>query len=816
MLKRLSGIAIFIVVQMTILLFVCGLFFYIYLYSTLPALTKLKDYNPPEETIAYSIEDYPIAVFAYERRQVVPYNWIPKKLIEAFIAGEDASFFKHRGIDIQGIIRAAIKNIKAGRIVQGGSTITQQVARTLLSRKKNFIRKAKEAILAMSLESHFTKNQILYLYLNQIYLGHGAYGVQEASRIYFDKNVWELDLSEMAVLAGLPQAPSVYSPFVNPEEAKKRRNYVLKRMLDVGFITKDEYEDAINEEIRVRGRREDYTEKVPYFAEYIRRKTKELFGEDRLYGGGLKIYTTSSIQLQLAAQRALKNGLIRLDRRQGYRGPLFKINLKDLDAFLRAYRRVYGNEYPSIGKQYIGVVTDVNDDKQIVKVRVGDYEGVIPTSDIRWARKPDPTVYWASVRINRPSEVLSPGDVILVRRVKRAKLFAEDAPWLNKMIPKEGILFSLDQEPVVEGALFSVNAKYGYIEAMVGGQNYMKTEYNRAYQACRQPGSSFKPIIYLTALKDYKMTQASVLLDAAIAIDSRQQKMRWTPKNYGNEYRGQIILREALVHSMNNPTIRLLQSMDINKVVENAYKLGITTELKKNLSLALGASCVTLYDLIKVYCVFNRLGKEVKLTAIRRIYSRDHEVIYDRTVLGDPLLNFKEQIAKGYYILNHPTKQLFGEKTVYLVHNMLEGVATYGTGAQASSLGVPVAGKTGTTNDYFDALFMGYTKDIVTGVWVGFDIPNKPLGVGETGSRAALPIWLEYMKKSIINRSQKEFYIPDGIVFEYVDKRSGFKVKNKDVWTVKAAFIEGTEPEQEEVGKDKVSPSELLIEDGEL
>ena len=567
---------------------------YIYLSDDLPKITSLTDYHPSIITTVYSDDNRKIAEFYKERRIVVPLSDIPLQLQQAFVAAEDARFYKHQGIDFLSIVRAFIKNLQAGTIVQGGSTITQQVTKSfLLTPERSYERKIKEAILAYRIDKAFSKEEILYLYLNQIYLGHGAYGVEAAAENYFGKSVSELNLAECAILAGLPQAPSRYSPFRHPELAKQRQIYVLNRMLAEGFINNTEVTEAIDVKMDIKPRRNWYIEEVPIYTEHIRRYVESKYGADALYTQGLKIYAAVNIEMQKAARKQIEKGLRELDRREGYRGPESHISIEEIEHFSDQLQATYQDTPLVEGASTKGVVIDVDDKAGQATIRMGDARGTISLDDIRWARKPNVNLAYYQTSVKKVSSVLETGDLVLVI--------------LNKKNKNDFWELSLDQNPETESALVCIEAETGLVKVMVGGRNFTESQFNRAIQSRRQPGSAFKPIIYAAAL-DHGYTAASEIIDSPIVFEDQVNDFTWKPKNYGKKFYGPTLLREALAKSRNVVTIKILQDIGINTCIDYARKLGITSELTKDLSLALGSSGVSLLELVNAYAVFANQG----------------------------------------------------------------------------------------------------------------------------------------------------------------------------------------------------------------
>ena len=729
--------------------------------SSLPYIGNLKDYNPPVITEIYSSDGEVIGRFWNEKRIVLPIEKIPRNLINAFVAAEDGQFFEHRGVDFLGICRAFIKNQLAGRKKQGASTITQQVARLLLlkSQEKKYKRKVREIILSLAIEKKFTKEQILYLYLNEIYLGSGAYGVESAARTYFNKSVSELNIAECAMLGGLYQAPSKYSPINSFEKAKIRQKYTLDQMLGDGFITKEQWKEALDTPIIVsKEKEEDTFKKCPYFTEYIRRYLEKQYGKDLLYNGGLKVYTTVNLDMQRKAVAALQKGLRELDKREGYRGPLSSGHPEEYEPIKKEIDENFNTVPPAEGMVLKGLVEEINDETGEATVSVGSLKCLLPLENMKWARKPDTEVAYYLASLKKISDAIKPGDIILCRLEKPAE---QPFDWT----------VSLEQEPMIQGAVFSMENKTGKVRAMVGGYDFEQSQYDRANQARRQPGSSFKPIIYAAAL-DNGMTPATVILDTPYISSLNPDEEIWRPKNYKEKFFGPTLLRKSLILSRNVITIKILKKIGIKTVINYARKLGIESELSPDLSLALGSSGLYLSELTRTYSVFANNGMLVEPYYINRIEDRDGLVIEE----------------------NHPNlRQAIGEDTAYVMTDILKGVIREGTGWRAKALNRPAAGKTGTTNDLKDAWFIGYTPELVTGVWVGYDT-SVPMGKDETGSRAASPIWLYYMSAALEGKPVQDFIAPDSVVFAKIDRDTGLLASPYSKQTVFQSFKKGTEP----------------------
>jgi penicillin-binding protein 1A len=748
---------------------------FMHISEDLPKISKLSDYHPPTITTVYSDDNRKIGEFFKERRVVVSLAQMPQMLLEAFIAAEDSRFYKHKGVDFLSILRAMFKNIEAGSIVQGGSTITQQVTKSfLLTPEKNFTRKIKEAILAYRIDKSFTKEEVLYLYLNQIYLGHGAYGVEAAAGNYFGKSVNELNLAECAMLAGLPQAPSRYSPFRHPERAKQRQNYVLNRMVEEGFISNTEATEAYNIQLDIKPRKNWYIEEVPSYTEHVRQYIQNTYGADILYNEGLQVYTAVNIEMQKIARVEIEKELRTLDKRQGYRGPLKHLAKAEIETFFKELKTESDTPDESPDGAITGVVVSVDDNDKKVRVRMAHATGTIALADMRWARKPDPEVALNEAPVRLPGEVLSVGDVILVAVKGQAGE--------GGLIP-----LSLEQTPAVQAALMCVETETGHVKTMVGGRDFRDNQFNRAIQSRRQPGSAFKPIIYAAAM-DKGFTPASMIVDSPIFFKDRGSDFKWQPKNYEEKFNGPTLLRDALAKSRNIISIKLLQQIGVKYAIDYAHKLGIESPLSQDLSIALGSSGVSLLELLSAYSVFANHGYMVQPVFITKIVDRNGNVLE----------------------LNSPTRKKVIEKsTAYIITSMLESVVKDGTGWRAKELQRPVAGKTGTTNNLNDAWFIGYTPEYVTGTWVGFD-GDASLGKGETGSRAASPIWVSFMKQVLADKPVQLFEVPEGVVYSKIDSETGLMPSPESNSTRFEVFKEGTQPRVYTKREDTITETENL------
>jgi penicillin-binding protein 1A len=748
----------------------------------LPDVPALDGYRPPTVTEIVSADGQLVGELFLERRKVVPYDRIPPRLVQAFIASEDQDFFEHGGLDPFGILRAAVRTYVLRTRVQGGSTITQQTAKSLLvsaegfeeGTRRNLRRKLRELILARRLEAKFTKPEILFLYLNGVYLGHHSYGVQAAAENYFRKNVEDLTLAEAALLAGLPQAPSRYSPFSNPEAAKARRRYVLRRMTEEGYVSEQERRAAEEVEVRVHGVDDVFRETAPFYVEHVRRLALERHGNERLLRDGLRIEAAMDLEKQRAAQAAVLEGLLEVDRRQGFWGPVKRVEGKERAQLQARLERTWPAGKLAPDGYAVAIVAGVDESANVVRVQAGANAGILPIAGMRWARKPNPTVSYADAQLSKVGGVLAPGDVVLVRRVTRDELVRREREAGRKgEVPDAPLLFALAQEPRLQGALVSLDPWSGYVAAMVGGYDFEASEFNRAFQACRQPGSAFKPIVYAWAIEKLGYTPATILTDAPVVYRDAETGVSWKPDNFSAEFKGDVTLRDALVHSMNIPAVKVAVALGVDEMVNAARTLGLGTPVKRELGSALGSSCTTLWDLANVYATLDRYGEKRPATFVKRVTDRDGRLLEDHAAPADPWLPLSARLAAAAAEVRAPRERVLDERSAYMTVHLLHEVATVGTGAGAAKLGKPAAGKTGTTNDSFDTWFMGFTRGLVAGVWLGFDANDVPLGRYETGGRAALPIWLEYMQAALRERPQPEFPVPDGVVLVAIDPRTG-------------------------------------------
>ena len=786
---------------------------YIYFTRALPAPSTLRDYTPNLITKVYAKGGEVIGEFYIERRIVVSLKKMPPHLIKAFLAAEDAKFYQHKGLDFSGILRAFIVNLKAGRIVQGGSTITQQVAKSFfLSSERKLPRKIKEALLASRMEEVLTKDEILHLYLNQIYFGSGAYGVQAASESYFGKDIEEVNLAEAALLASLPKAPSRYSPYRNPELSRTRQEIVIRRMIEEGYISKGEAEAALETpiELKPKDRRSLWIGR--YYTEHIRRHLEDAYGSDLLYKGGLHVYTNLDVTAQKAANNAVREGLRGHDRRRGFRGVEKRLTTaEEMAEFVEDSKGEF-KKYPMVLKHtYKGMVTGVDDENYALKIYVGGRRGTISKKDLRWAR----LKYTISEEGDEGTEMTKYSDLF------ENFAIGDVVDVLIKNIPEDKgkeLILALDQTPLAQAALIAIEPETGYVRAMVGGGRFSRTQFNRAVQAKRQPGSAFKPIIYAAAI-DRSYTAASIIVDSPLIFEEEivkdnkpslndadgvaildddkwgvefggdglseyfqecvgsecveeEEKSVWKPRNYGEKFYGPTTLREALTKSRNVVTIKLLKEIGVKPAIRLARKLGITSHLAPDLSLALGSSAMSLLEITRAYAAFPNLGYLPEPIFINRVTDRYGNTLEE----NEPFL-----------------EKVISPQTAYIMTNLLQGVVEDGTGKRAKVLKAGAGGKTGTTNNLNDALFVGFIPGLVTGTWVGYD-SEKYLGPHETGAKAALPIWVDFLKVAKEDLKDKTFEIPDGVEFARIDPKSGLLARPDTKDSIFEVFKVGTKP----------------------
>jgi len=768
-----------------------------FLMARLPKVDRLTDYKPPIVSQVYGDDGTLVGEFYLERRLVVPVNKMPRKLIQAFVAAEDSSFYSHKGIDYFGIVRAALKNLISMRKKEGASTITQQVTKTmLLTPEKKLSRKIKEAILAKRMEEKLTKDEILYLYLNQIYLGAGSYGVEAAAETYFGKHVEQLNLAEMAVLAGLPKAPNAYSPIKHLERAKERQNYVLDRMTKEGFITQAEADHARKTVLTILPGRRAMNDQVAYFLEQMRIYLEEKYGEDQLYKGGLKIYTTMNATMQRAAYESVRAGLKEVDKRQGFRGAGSYLQQHEVEPFCDKVEEGIDSAALKAGEIYTGVVTAVDPAKGLATVRVGDRLGTLDRKGMSWAGRL--TLVNSFGKPGKPSKTLGLGAVL-------------DLQVLTPDQNRQGAVLALEQEPEVQGALVSIDPVTGGVKAMIGGYDFRKSQFNRAVQAKRNAGSAFKPIIYAAALEK-GFTAATVIDDSPVEYPAGGGKI-WSPKNYDNTYRGPVSMREALTSSINVVSVKILDQIGVEYTVEFAKRLGFTSKIEPNLSLALGAASVSPLELTSAYTVFANKGVYQQPYYIVKVTDSEGRVLEEHPtpLPPEPVVALQPEEEGASLVPPQPVAppmpvalpsagasvaprgvQATSPDVAYLITNLMESVVQSGTGHRAAAINRPVAGKTGTTNEMKDAWFVGYVPQLVTGVWVGFDNQARSLGAGGSGGQAAAPIWADYMLKAVTGLPVQRFDPPESVSVVQVNPKSGRLARGSD--GTAESFVKGTEP----------------------
>ena len=785
----LAYYAIYAFILSALLLLLSGALLFFYYSHRLPDFEPLKERNLNAYSVVYSEEDEVVGKFLMDNRIPIPYEGIPKQLVNAFVAAEDAEFFQHKGIDYKGMIRAMFKNLLAGRIVQGGSTITQQVAKTFfLTPKRSYLRKLREVAYAFSLERDFTKEEILALYLNNIYLGNGAYGVEAAAESYFNKRTEQLNLAEITMMAGLVKAPSRYSPVNDLKRAKERQAYVLSRMTELGFISKEEKEKALRVQLKIQPRGSAYFSKAPYFTEFIRQQVERKYGKEKLYQEGLRIYTSLDLSFQRGAQKSVEMGLRELDKREGFRGPLHTLPPKEMKELLNKKK---GSLIPLPQNEiFEGVILSKDNLKKLYTIWVEDRKGILPYSEMSWALNIKPTVNYKPQKVKTPGDLLDTGDVVHVQ-VKEPS---------NKDQP---LVLTLEQEPLVQGALLCLDPKTGYVKAMMGGRDFSESQFNRAVSSRRQPGSAFKPIIYAAALeKGY--TPSTILMDSPVEYSDPDGGTYWAPKNYDKEFMGPITFRNALAHSRNVVTVKILEDIGVGHALQFIKKMGIESPIKRDLSIALGTSGISMLELTSAFAVFANGGERIKPIFIKKIVTMKGEVLEEKFPYIDMEENEEEEMAETPSPVSK--EQVISPQNAFIMTHLLQGVVQHGTGQRAKVLGRPIAGKTGTSSDYSDAWFIGYTPSLLTGVWVGFD-DKVSLGKNETGARAALPIWISFMDLALRNSPIETIHPPKGITLVKVNVQTGLPTDGDSPETIMEAFIDSSIPwEKEDLEKENLSP----------
>ena len=758
---RLAGlVALFVVAALLGIL--SGVFF---AYAgDLPQIAALDDYTPSTITRVYAAGGEVIGEFATERRVIINYGDISPKLRQAIISAEDADFDRHGGLSIPRIVMTAIKDVLQRRIAGGASTLTQQLARKLfLTPEKSMERKIKEAILAIQIEKRYTKAEILTRYCNKMYFGQGAYGVEAAARLYFNKSAKDVDLDEAALLAGILQLPSRQDPVANPRNALRRRNYVLQRMAEERYITPTAAEEAKQRPIVLRNNLSEQPSIAPYFVEEIRKYLEEKYGAKQLYEKGLSVQTSLDYELQLAANRAIDGGLRRLDKRRGWRRAQRNVlaEYHALDSFTMdrwARPIAVGDIVPAVvvavGGGTAGAALAVPPSQRLppggARLRVGPYHADLAKDGFTWTRR------------TSAADLVKPGDLIDVR--------------ITKVDETTGTVgCTLEQEPIVEGALLALDNHTGQVRAMVGGFSFARSKFNRAVQAYRQMGSGFKPIVYTAAI-DRGFTPATILLDTPVAYPGGPGQPPYMPHDYDGKFEGAITLRRAIEQSRNIPAVRTTDQVTPQLVIDYARRFGFQGQMDPYLSLALGASDATLLETASAFSAFPSQGVRMRPYSITKIADRDGNLLEE----------------------NRPEPhEAIRADTAFIMTNLLRGVVQRGTAAAAASLNWPLAGKTGTTNDFGDAWFTGFDPNLTAAVWIGFD-DKKPLGPSETGAVAALPIWIEFMKTYVAKRCDPRnppaFQPPPNIVFLPVDRATGAVTGAGSPNAILEAFISGTQP----------------------
>ncbi len=704
----------------------------------LPSLDGLEEYQPSIATTLYTDQDEPFASFYEQRRILLPLSKIPAHLKQAVLAVEDSRFYEHRGLSPRAIARAMIMNLLTRRKSQGGSTITQQLARALfLTPEKSFARKLKEALLAVEIEKKYPKDKILELYFNQVYFGHGAYGVEAAAQTYFKKSVGELTLAEAAMLAGLPSAPNRFSPIVDPARARRRRDHVLNRMVEQKIIARVQAEAAsrtpFDETLFTRSRTI-----APYFVEHVRQSLEETYGAYALYNSGLKVYTTLNLKMQRAAEEALVGGLRDLDKARGYR--------PRPERATEVPRVRIGPYTPRPGEILPGTVLKLK--AKSLEVQLGRYRGEVPLESMKWTK------------ITNFAEAFREGDSVLVQ-----VLSVDERRKVTDL--------ALEQDPELEGALAALDPRDGAIKAMIGGYDFERSKFNRAVQARRQPGSAFKPFVYATAF-DRGLTPSTIIEDSPISFHFRVggKVVEWSPENYDRKFHGPTTLRRGLENSVNVVTVKLIEQVGVDPVIRMAHQMGIESELRREIALALGVSEVTPLELISAYGVLANGGVRAEPFAIRKVTDSQGRIL-------------EEHVAEPQEVIR--------PETAYVLVNVMKGVVERGTAARARVLKRPLAGKTGTTSEATDVWFIGFTPNLVAGVWVGYDV-KKSLGPAETGGRLALPLWITFMQKILPDFPPEDFTPPENVVAIPVNHMTGRPVPQDEKGAILEYFIKGTEP----------------------
>ena len=740
--------------------------------NNIPDYKFLKNYKPPVSSKVYSGDGTLVADFSREKRVFVPYESIPTNVINSFLSAEDKNFFSHPGVDAKGVLRAVINNISnilKSKRLEGASTITQQVAKNfLLTNEVSINRKIKEAILAFRIERALSKQRILELYLNQIYLGGGAYGVAAASLEYFDKSIKDLSYEESALLAALPKAPSKYNPYRNIELAKFRRDLVLKNLQDNGYINNQTYKNLKNKEIILNKKKKVFLEDAQYFIEDVRKKIIGDLSYDKVYKQGFNINTPIDLELQKIATTSLREGLISYDKRKGWRGPLINIEKykKDWSKDLDKYKLEKSINWK------LAIIKKI--DKFSSSIETEDQKkGIINYSNISWTKK-------------EFNELFNIGDVIYVERIDENN-------------------FSLKQLPKINGGIVVMDPYTGRVLAMSGGFSFKQSEFNRASQAFRQPGSAFKPFVYALALEN-NYSPSTLILDAPLVLDQGEDLKLWKPENYGKKFYGPSTLRTGLEKSRNLMTVRIAQNLGLAKIVNFSKQLGIYENPDELLSISLGSAETTLIKLTSAYSAFVNGGKLVNPILIDRIQDSEGVTILNNEIRKCKNCDQISFLSNNYPVITDNYKQIFSSQTAYQMTSILEGVVLRGTGKKLKDLNLNIGGKTGTTNKNTDTWFIGFTSNLVIGVYAGSDNP-EPLGKYETGAKTALPIFRSFIEKTILKSESRPFKVPEGIIMMVVDPQTGQRTK----FSTKNTIIENFK--KKDIANNKVLNTNIEIKD---
>jgi penicillin-binding protein 1A len=753
-------------------LFLAGRATYRYFAADLPSLDHIERYETeaPGITRIYANDGTLLAELAREHRSYASIDEMPEHLIQAVLAAEDRRFYTHRGLDFRGLARATVANLRHGTVVQGGSTITQQVAKTFLSDERTLSRKLREAILSLRLEAHLGKPRILEIYLNKIFLGHGAYGVSAAASRYFDKKLPELTLAECALIAGLARAPSRYSPTNSPEQAMERRAVVLQDMVEAGYITPEERDEAAAEPLSLTSTRDPFRWRAPFYAEHVRQHIVDELGEDAVLQDGLQIETPASLELGREAHAAIDKALRKMDERQGFRGPVAHLRDEKKQATLRERLAAEYGQAPREDHErwFLALVTEV--ERRAATVDLGQLTATLPLARMRWASRYDRNTGINDQTIDDVEKALVPGDVIWVRSIapKDPEPDAEGEP--------EPLEVELGQTPRVEAALYSFDHQSGYVQVMEGGHDYDRSQFNRTTQACRQPGSVFKAIYYALALDTRKWTMDSMLEGKPWEPEPGEE---WNPRNIEKTLDGKLLLRTAFIKSLNTPSIRLFVRLGADEVVEWARRLGITTELIADKALSLGASCVHTDELSRAFAVFVRGGKWIDPVYVRRVIDKRGRTVIDHRSPTEAAVDVAGRVDRLAALAIDAPEQIIDEQTAFLITRLMREVVTSGTSTRATTIGAPAGGKSGTASKgtyTTDTWFVGFTSRHVTAAWMGDDTYERSLGEEDASYTTAIPMWTDYMKK-VVEPLPKHGKIPmekpPGITSKVVDATHG-------------------------------------------